>query len=179
MNLVSAKPSIIWSSTGILIIRTSGTNFSEILGAMYTFSFKKMHLKCHQWNESHLFLASMCWIPILKPCILYSTTQKCSDLQWYRGCHKLHCNEIYLYLLMFNLRYKVLVDIYQWCSFCYSLWPNDTIWWQRSGSTLAQVMACFLMAPSHFLNQCWFTISKVYWHSSANNFTTDTSAINH
>ena len=45
-----------------------------------------------------------------------------------------------------------------------SLWPNDTIWWQRSGSTLAQVMACCLMATSHYLNQCWFTISKVHWH---------------
>ena len=27
----------------------------------------------------------------------------------------------------------------QWVN---SLWPSDTIWWQRSGSTLAQVMAC-------------------------------------
>ena len=38
-----------------------------------------------------------------------------------------------------------------------SLWPNDAIWRQRSGSTLAQVMACCLTAPSHYLNQCWFT----------------------
>ena len=29
----------------------------------------------------------------------------------------------------------------------------DTIWRQRSGSTLVQVMACCLMAPSHYLNQ--------------------------
>ena len=36
---------IIWTNTGILLIRTSGTNFSEILGAIHTFSFKKMHLK--------------------------------------------------------------------------------------------------------------------------------------
>ena len=35
-----------------------------------------------------------------------------------------------------------------------SLWPGDTIWRHRSGSTLAQVMACCLMAPSHCLNQC-------------------------
>ena len=35
-----------------------------------------------------------------------------------------------------------------------SLWPSDAIWWQ-SGSTLAQVMACCLTAPSHYLNQCW------------------------
>ena len=31
--------------------------------------------------------------------------------------------------------------------------------------TLAPVMACFLTAPSHHLNQCW-TISKVPWQPS-------------
>ena len=46
-----------------------------------------------------------------------------------------------------------------------SLWPSDTIWQQRSLSTLAQVMACCLTAPSHYLNQCWLTISKVPWQS--------------
>ena len=28
----------------------------------------------------------------------------------------------------------------------------------RSGSTLAQVMACCLMTPSHYLNWCWLNI---------------------
>ena len=44
------------------------------------------------------------------------------------------------------------------------LWLSDTIWWQRSGSTLAQVMACYLRAPSHYRNQCWLIISEVQWH---------------
>ena len=39
-----------------------------------------------------------------------------------------------------------------------SLWPSDVIWWHRSGSTLAQVMACCLMAPSHYLSQCLIII---------------------
>ena len=60
-----------------------------------------------------------------------------------------------------------------------SLWPNDPIWRHRSGSTLAQVMACCLTAPSHYLNQCWFTISKVHWYSFQYYFTRDASAINH
>ena len=42
-----------------------------------------------------------------------------------------------------------------------SLCPSDTIWRQRSGSTLAQVMPCCLTAPSHYLNQCWLIISEV------------------
>ena len=33
-----------------------------------------------------------------------------------------------------------------------SLWPSDTIWCQRSGSTLAQVMACCLMTLSYYIN---------------------------
>ena len=40
-------------------------------------------------------------------------------------------------------------------------WPSDTISRQRSGSTLSQVMACCLTAPSHYLNQCWPIISEV------------------
>ena len=46
-------------------------------------------------------------------------------------------------------------------SFVNSLRPCDAIWQHRSGSTLAQVMACCLTAPSHYLNRCWL-ISKVY-----------------
>ena len=60
-----------------------------------------------------------------------------------------------------------------------SLWPSDTIWRHNSGSTLAQVMACCLMAPSHYLNQCWLIISNVEWHSSEGKFTRNTSVINH
>ena len=32
---------------------------------------------------------------------------------------------------------------------------GDAIWWHRSGTTLVQVMACCLMASSHYLNWCW------------------------
>ena len=36
---------IIWTNSGILLIRSLGTNFSEILIDIYTFSFKEIHLK--------------------------------------------------------------------------------------------------------------------------------------
>ena len=45
-------------------------------------------------------------------------------------------------------------------------WGLVTPFGDRSGSALAQVVACCLTAPSHYLNQCWFIISKVLWHSS-------------
>ena len=39
------RQAIIWTNAGILLIWTLGTNFSEILGKIHSFSFKKMHLK--------------------------------------------------------------------------------------------------------------------------------------
>ena len=39
------RQAIIWTNDGILLIRPLGTNFSEILIEIHTFSFKKMHLK--------------------------------------------------------------------------------------------------------------------------------------
>ena len=39
--------------------------------------------------------------------------------------------------------------------------PSDVIWRHRSGSTLTQVMACCLTAPSHYLNQFGLIISEV------------------
>ena len=39
------RQAINWTIAGILLIRTLGTNFSEILSEIRAFSFKKMHLK--------------------------------------------------------------------------------------------------------------------------------------
>ena len=44
----------------------------------------------------------------------------------------------------------------------YPLSLGDTIWRHRYESTLAQVMACCLTAPSHYMNQCWFIIKGVH-----------------
>ena len=52
-----------------------------------------------------------------------------------------------------------------------SLQFNYALWQLRTGSTLAQVMASCLVAPSHYLNKCWLIISKVQWHSCGSNFT--------
>ena len=39
------RQAIIWTNAGLLLIRPLGTNFSEILSEILTFSFKKMRLK--------------------------------------------------------------------------------------------------------------------------------------
>ena len=79
-----------------------------------------------------------------------------------------------LHFLMAKSPRNLMPNIFQ----LNSLVPNDVIRWQRSGSTLAQVMACCLTAPSHYLNQCWLIISKIQLHSSDGDFTRDTSVIN-
>ena len=41
------------------------------------------------------------------------------------------------------------------------------------------MMACLLIASSHYLNRWWFIISAIQWHSFEGNFTRDTPAINY
>ena len=54
----------------------------------------------------------------------------------------------------------------QWVN---SPWPSDARCQHRSGSTLAQEMAHFLMAPSHYLNQSPLIISEVLWPAAEGN----------
>ena len=53
------RQAIIWTNDGILLIETLGTNFSEILIEIHTFSFKKMHLKMSSEKNGHFVSASM------------------------------------------------------------------------------------------------------------------------
>ena len=56
------------------------------------------------------------------------------------------------------------------------MWTSDAIWRHRAGSTLAQVMDCCLIAPRHYLNQCWLLIREVLWQSPESNFTVSAEA---
>ena len=46
------RHAIIWTNARILLIRTQGINFSELLSETFTFLFKKLHLKISsaQWR---------------------------------------------------------------------------------------------------------------------------------
>ena len=72
--------------------------------------------------------------------------------------------------------FKCLIGWHQSCAYN-SLRPSDAIWRQMSWTTLAWVMACCLMAPIHYLNQCWL-INKVLWQSHEGYFRGDTPSIN-
>ena len=78
------------------------------------------------------------------------------------------------------IRHHSTLQLYVYCKTYWAscddavLRPGDAIWRHRSMSTLAQIMACCLTAPSHYLNQCWLMISEVLWHSPDTNFTENT-----
>ena len=76
--------------------------------------------------------------------------------------------------------YNICNNVISYCiGLCFnSLWPSDTMWQYKSRSTLVQVMACSLMAPSHYLNQCWHTTCGVLWHSPNTSFTGSAQDIN-
>ena len=52
------RQAIIWTNAGILLIRTLGTNFNEILFEIHIFSFKNIHLKMSsaKWRPFYLGL---------------------------------------------------------------------------------------------------------------------------
>ena len=64
--------------------------------------------------------------------------------------------------MMVSLLTHICVTRPQWVN---PLWPSDNIWHHGAESTLVQVMACCLMAPSRYLNQCWPLISRDLHHS--------------
>ena len=69
------RQAIIWTNAGILLIRTSGTNFSEIFSEIHTFSFKKMHLSMSsvKWRQFCLclnVLTHLNYAGKLGPCLL-------------------------------------------------------------------------------------------------------------
>ena len=45
------RQDIIITNAGLLLIRSSGTNFGEIVIEIHTFSFRKMHLKMLSWPQ--------------------------------------------------------------------------------------------------------------------------------
>ena len=45
-----------------------------------------------------------------------------------------------------------------------TLWPSDAIWWHKSGSILAEVTVCCLMAPRHYLNRSLLALILLQFH---------------
>ena len=149
---------------------TDGLHFGHELRALVQSELLNIYLKLRNLCESYrinyfsAFVGGACNIKkisisdiINSFCLLFQSKiiQHCHIFDWVFECIGFFSD--YLLLPAASLtnmgRFK-------------SVGPSDARWRQRSGSTLAQVMACCLTAPSHYLNQCWLIISKVLWHSS-------------
>ena len=83
------RQAIIWTNAGILLIGPFGTNFSEILIKIPTFSFKKMHLKMSsgKWRPSclglNVFMAVLCGTQMQKIsgcCTWFTLSMFCCNL---------------------------------------------------------------------------------------------------
>ena len=74
------RQAIIWTNAGILLIGPLGTNFSEILIKVFTFSFKKMHVKMSsgKWRPFCLGLNVLTWFscsPVTQPYKISTVTK--------------------------------------------------------------------------------------------------------
>ena len=80
------RQAIIWTNAGILLIRPLGTNFSEIIIGIQTFSFTKMHLKMSsaKWRPFCLGLnvLNMKWINLLTKSFWVNMEFKVFKIQW-------------------------------------------------------------------------------------------------
>ena len=155
----------------VVLMAICGVTSDAKVGIMTTFGFQfcspvmlysinDMMVSCHG-NTFHI-TKPLWWISpqnssnaelrcflLFLACVSYWTNIKvASDLRH-------HCTDVMALEWIFYLMSVYTKSLFN------SLWPSGALWRQRSGSTLAQVMACCLTAPSHCLNQCWLIISKV------------------
>ena len=116
------RQAIIWTIAGILLIGPLGTNFSEILIGIQTFSFKKMHLKMSsaKWRPSCLslnVLNHLCPHPSI-------TKDLCLQMSW---CKQSNYNYLSLsvYLKIFKTtRARNIIIVKPWLLCKITHWPK-------------------------------------------------------
>ena len=133
---------IIWTNAGIMLIGPLGTNSSEILIDIYTFSFKKTHLKMsfRKWRPFCLSLNVLThWPP-----------GRCGSNS--KGVISKHILHTKFMSTSFDTGLRWM--------------PQNTF---IDKLTLVQVMSWCCQATSHYLNQCWpssimsYSITRPHW----------------
>ena len=87
--------------------------------------------------------------------------QNLCDFVIFPSCDSYFDTEIHLYFWWLNAKREVTPLLKHWNLCIKSLRSSNAIWWHGTGTTLAQVMACCLTAPSRYLNHCWLIINEV------------------
>ena len=104
----------------------------------HNLNFISYYVTTYRWHRSLKYL-----LVEYKGHVLYSPYHSCWWPDDARGQGKLHP----WYWLIFPGIFRILRQN--------SLWPSDARWRRRSESTLAQIMACCLMAPSRIQWICY------------------------
>ena len=76
------RQAIIWANAGTLLIRTLGTNFSEILSKIHTFSAKKMHMKMSSADMLAILSHPQCVNNGQQDCMRYHGTPRVILTNW-------------------------------------------------------------------------------------------------
>ena len=148
----SRRQAIIWTNAGILLIGPLGTNFSEILIEIHTFSFKKMHLKMSsgKWHPFCLGLnmlnATMADVVIrshfqLKPYMVQISGLR-SDI------------ESILEIIDYVGLHYVTKYYHQWWCYdcpCRTRWCSVTSWLWGITITMCEATACNWLWPNWVL----------------------------
>ena len=175
-----------WSCCGLALILPNDVSFSFTLAICLpsrSLGNKPVYLVCATLRPETMYGQTNCWVKPDMPYIAFPTVNDGVYICTKRAAR----NMAYQGFTKENGKVETLVELtgqvwcpgsFYMCVLLNSLGPSDTIWWRRSGSTLAQVMACCLTAPSHYLNQCWLIISEVQRHSPGRNFMRDVPTIN-
>ena len=113
--------------------------------------------------------STTCWRPPSSP----MTTATVTVAPW---CSLPSCMHNTMCYATWHNRWATTIRTYRIVWSRYNLGLNHCglvtpYWRHRFRSTLARVMAWCLMAPSHYLSQCWLIISGVLWHAPESNFT--------
>ena len=93
---------IIWTNAEYLLIRTCGTNFSEIISSIHKFSFKKMHLKMSTKWRQHGFSLNVLSVRNMTLMIPYFKNQVMWEILNKIGTDSL---ETWFYDLLFQWRH--------------------------------------------------------------------------
>ena len=125
-----------------------------------------------QWIVSSLFQVLVCHQFRTKPLPKPMRVLETGPLKHWWNLNKKHNYQEYL--ISRKCIFKMAATVSWAQSVKNSLWPSKAIWQHTCISvfTLAQVMACSLVAPSLYLNQFRLLgLRELLWHSYESNFT--------
>ena len=166
------RQAIIWPNDGILLIRTSGTNFSEILSETQLFSFKKMHLKmasakwrlfCLGLNMLMCLLTSPWAFLLHRWPVMGSFDADIDGHQTYQLTkhliHKWNWLGYHSYGIWFWEKYSHVCDCVVHCwhrdgKHCYT--GGLLFWWKNPQAQF--FVTVIFPAPSHYMNKLGFKL---------------------